>query len=610
MKNLLKNKKARILLLCAAILIVLAGVTVTLVLCLNRPEPPPPPEPKPPEVYTPHVLPAPTLTEDHTDYKSLALAVFEGVAPAPETDFTYEITADDTLRLLSYTGAGGTVVIPDTVDGKTVAALGEGLFRDSETLTALSIPESVTSIEKDLLTGCRTIQVLRTPQLGATREADGYLAYFFGADTPRGMGFKVSTSLDTVILQNTVTEIADLAMMDCDRLRMVLLPETLTSIGSFAFSGCSQLHFVPLPDSLASIGDYAFADNKALVSVAVPKSVEKIGLGAYMGCHSMEQISLPFIGEERNSEQLHHLGYIFGAEAYTWNTGFVPKSLVKVTLTEGNVPDYAFYECDNLALVTLPDGCESIGVRAFLGCDVLRTIVLPDSVASVGDLAFAHCVVLNGIRLNEGLTSIGIQAFMDCYSLTSLTLPDSLTAISNSAFADCLCLETVELGKGVEQVGDMAFRNCTSIKTASGGRADMVIGAGNETLAAVWQVGPSEDQIEQAVRAADHAVVTPRANKSSVDITIDLSDEQNLFPAIAAEHYYQRLYERSVEAAEQNGIALTTLMDVDHIKWEYELHLVGYRSGNKAIKDRCEKIDLNVEETVWSMIEKGFAAGN
>lgn len=609
MKLPFKDKKTRLTVL-SAVLLLIVGIAVVLMLIPRQPEPEAPPSPKPPEVYTPHVLPAPSFTEDNTDYKALALAVFEGVPTAAKTDFTYEITSGGTVRLTAYQGAGGTVVIPDTIEGHAVTSLGEGLFRDSETVTALSIPESVNDIGTDLLTGCRTIKVLRTPQLGANRTDDGFLAYFFGADTPRGMGFKIPSSLDTLILWDTVTSISDYAMMECSRLRMVLLPETLTTIGDFAFFDCSQLHFIPLPPSLQSIGEYAFANCKALITVKINEEMQRIGLGAFMGCSSLEQITLPFIGEKSDSETSHHLGYIFGAEAYTWNTGYVPKSLLKVTLTQGNVPDYAFYECDGLALVDLPDDCAHIGVRAFYGCDVLRHVVLPNSLTSIGDLAFAHCVVLSDVRFNEGLQSVGTQAFMDCFSLISVTLPDSLTILPNSMFADCRCLEEVTLGKNVTQIGNMAFRNCTSIKTASGGQADMSVGAGNEPLSAVWQSEASQGQIEAAIKAADHAIITPRQNKSSVDITIDLSDEQNLFPSIAAEHYYQRLYERTVEVAEQYGIAITTLMDVDHIKWEYELHLVGYRSGNEAIKARCENIDLNVEETVWSMIEKGFAAGN
>lgn len=601
MSNTPKNKNIRYV---AALLCILLSLC-SLAACRNNTPPAQTPSDQPTETYEPYVLPEPTFTEDSTDYRALALAPFENVEIAPATDFTYELTDSGTVRLTAYTGEGGVVILPAAIDGKVVTTLGEGLFKDSETLTALSIPACVSDIGPDLLTGCRTIRVLRTPQLSATRGETGYLAYFFGADTAQGMGFKVSSSLDTVILQDTVTEISDLAFMDCSRLRMVLLPDTLTSIGNFAFSGCSQLHFVPLPASLKTVGDYAFENCKALISVSLGSAVERIGLGAYMGCTSLEHITLSFIGESRESES-RHLGYIFGAEAYTWNTGYVPEKLAKVTLTEGNVPDYAFYECDRLALVELPDGCESIGVRAFFGCDVLRRISFPETLKSVGELAFAHCTVLGEVEFNYGLQTIGLQAFFDCYSLTEITLPDSLTSLPNSAFADCRCLRSVALGKSMSTIGDMAFRNCSSLEVANGGTSDMTVGLGNSALTDVWQLGPSDKQIEAATRAADHALLKPRADGSTIDITIDLSDKKNLFPSIASQQYYERLYERSLALAAERGIDPAGLMDIDHIKWEYELHLWGYRSGNEAIKARCEKIDLNVEETVWTMIEKGL----
>jgi hypothetical protein len=392
------------------------------------------------------------------------------------------VTKDGSIRLTAYTGVGGAVILPDTIEGKPVTTLGEGLFKNSESLTALSIPESVTSIEKDLLTGCRTIKVLRTPQLGATRAPeDGFLAYFFGADTYEGMGFKVSTSLDTIILHDTVTKIAKGAFLDCDRLRMVLLPDTLTDVESFAFFNCSQLHFMPLPASLKTVGDYAFSGCKALLSVSFSATVTRIGLGVLMGCTSLEQVTLPFMGENRESKS-QHLGYVFGAEAYTFNTGYVPESLKKVTLTEGDVPDYAFYECDRLALVVLPENCTRIGVRAFYGCDVLREMICPSTLRSIGDMAFAHCVVLGNVVFSDGLTDIGLQAFYDCFSLVEIALPDSLTTLPASAFAECKCLKTITFGANMTSIGKNAFYHCYSLETATGGKTDMTVGEGNGAL--------------------------------------------------------------------------------------------------------------------------------
>lgn len=479
-----KSRPLAVLLCICILLTLLSG-------CRSDEQTPQVPEDDPSlKTYEPYVMSPPTFTEDDTDYRAMALSVFENVVPAPAESFQYEVTEDGTVRLTAYTGEGGTVIVPDTIDGKSVTTLGEGLFKDSESLTALSIPESVTSIEKDLLTGCRTIQVLRTPQLGATRAPeDGFLAYFFGADTYEGMGFKVPSSLDTVILHDTVTAIAKGAFLDCSRLRMVLLPDSLTEIEGFAFFDCAQLHFIPLPDTLKTVGDYAFGGCKALISVSFPASVTRIGLGALMGCTATEQVTLPFIGEGRESEN-GHLGYIFGAEAYTFNTGHVPQSLKKVTLTEGDVPDYAFYECDRLALVTLPNGCERIGVRAFYGCDVLREIVFPASLRTVGDMAFAHCVVLGKVELNEGLTTLGLQAFYDCYSLVDVTLPDSLTTLPNSAFAECKCLKTVTLGANMSEIGKNAFYHCYSLQTVTGGKAGMTVAEGNEMLTRLTATQP------------------------------------------------------------------------------------------------------------------------
>ncbi len=50
------------------------------------------------------------------------------------------------VTITKYTGADTYVVIPDTIDGLPVTALGDLAFDDSMNLTKVSIPASVTSI--------------------------------------------------------------------------------------------------------------------------------------------------------------------------------------------------------------------------------------------------------------------------------------------------------------------------------------------------------------------------------------------------------------------------------------------------------------------------------
>ena len=63
----------------------------------------------------------------------------------------------------------------------------------------------------------------------------------------------------------------------------------------------------------------------------------------------------------------------------------------KVVVQRGvtTVGDYAFYGCENLTSVTLPDTVTQIGKLAFYGCKELRTLTVPDSVLTVEDYAFA-----------------------------------------------------------------------------------------------------------------------------------------------------------------------------------------------------------------------------
>ena len=420
-----------------------------------------------------------SLETDNTNYRSMAEAIFEGVAVAPASDFTYEMT-DSGVCLTAYNGTGGTVIIPDSIQGAPVVALGDGLFQDNTALTALSIPTSVISIGANLLTGCRSLQLLRLPQLGAQRDGLGFLSYFFGCQTPVGTGFRVPSSLDTVILWDTVTEIPPDAFLECSKLRMVILPDTLERIGRYAFSDCSQLHFVPLPASLQSLEKSAFANCTDLRAVTLPDSLQSMGPGVYEGCSRLQQLTLPFLGENRNADG--YVGSLFGAQSYMWNATYVPRQLLSLTLTSGDVADHAFYGCDRLSQITLPKNCASIGVRAFYGCSSLQEIFIPDATKTVGELAFVGCRALAKVSLPESLQSIGMQAFMDCSNLAEITLPDTLDTIAPSTFSGCCNLQTVALGASLSTVGAQAFRACVSLRQVSGGVSDITVGNGNEYL--------------------------------------------------------------------------------------------------------------------------------
>lgn len=82
----------------------------------------------------------------------------------------------------------------------------------------------------------------------------------------------------------------------------------------------------------------------------------------------------------------------------------------------------------------IKEGTKVICDRAFFRCESLTSIIIPDSVTSIGNSAFYGCVSLTCINIPDGVTSIGDWAFNQCESLTSINIPNCVTSIGNEAF--------------------------------------------------------------------------------------------------------------------------------------------------------------------------------
>jgi hypothetical protein len=86
-------------------------------------------------------------------------------------DFTYMIT-NGTITITGYIGRGGSVAIPDTINGLPVTTIGASAFYSCTGLTSVTIPNSVTSIGDGAFGNCTSLTALHfggnAPTLGGS----------------------------------------------------------------------------------------------------------------------------------------------------------------------------------------------------------------------------------------------------------------------------------------------------------------------------------------------------------------------------------------------------------------------------------------------------------
>ena len=141
--------------------------------------------------------------------------------------------------------------------------------------------------------------------------------------------------------------------------------------------------------------------------------------------HTWENRKCVTCGEEKEVHRLGNWAYVLWEETGTMEMVSFPENAEEVPFRE--LPD-------GISTVQIADGITDIPDSAFWGCETLVDVALPQTLRTIGKGAFGQCVDLTRINIPEGVTSIGDSAFLMCGSLTRLTIPDSVTSIEGNPF--------------------------------------------------------------------------------------------------------------------------------------------------------------------------------
>ncbi len=431
---------------------------------------------------------------------------------------------DKYITIVGYTGSSTNIVIPSTinVNGEDipVKVIADNAFKDNNTITSVTISDSVTTIEDNAFYNCSnltTVTISENSQLITIGNSAFYncssLTSIYIPDSATTIGdyaFKDCSKLTTVTIggDSQLTSISYSAFYNCSSLTSIYIPDSVTTIENNAFYNCSNLTTVTIggDSQLTSINYYAFYNCSSLTSIFIPSSITTIGVYAFRNCDKLTiwcQASFKPSGWDSswnysnrpvvwnsykaiygNLDDFEYIAY-HDSEGNPYivitryngsNTDVVIPEYIEVNgeqIVVKAIADNAFYKNDTIKSVTIPNSVTTIGDYAFDDCSNLTTVTISENsqLTTIGDYAFSGCSSLTSIFIPDSVTTIGDYAFRDCSKLTTVTIggDSQLTSINYYAFYNCSSLTSIFIPNSVTTIGTGAFYNCSNLTTVTFG---------------------------------------------------------------------------------------------------------------------------------------------
>ena len=98
------------------------------------------------------------------------------------------------------------------------------------------------------------------------------------------------TSIERVVIPETVSSFGSSIFYDCTKLKNAVLPKGITEIYDSMFRGCESLQSIDIPEGVTRFGDFAFDGCSSLASIILPAGVTYVGNYCFSDCSNLRHI--------------------------------------------------------------------------------------------------------------------------------------------------------------------------------------------------------------------------------------------------------------------------------------------------------------------------------